>query len=301
MRWCEGEAYIDNLNNLTGRDLTRFKHWRREDGDLNKVSLHTQLSTLKVFLKWAEQIEAVKLGMFEYVQPPKIRGDDDVREIFIEPEFMFDILAWYDRFDYASLEHTLINLLWVTGMRIGAARAIDIEDYKPQLGRIELNHRPETETPLKKKKNGERFVAINDAFGELLDDYIQHSRPDVQDDSGRNPLFTTSHGRAHKNTLRDTVYKATRPCISTGGCPGDREIEKCDSYKNKTDAYKCPYNFSPHAIRKGTITYSLKNDVPAEKISARMNVSAGALEKHYDMQTREESMKSRRDYFDDLY
>jgi site-specific recombinase XerD len=302
IRWCEDEENLHNLNNITGRQLARFKRWRKNEGDLNKVSVHTQLSTLKVFLKWAEKIEAVKLGMFEYVQPPKLRGGDDVREKFIDGEFVADILSYYEKYAYASIEHVSMNLLWATGMRIGALRAIDIQDYHPTLARIELYHRPETDTPLKKKDKGERHVAVNDPLCELIDDYIAHNRHDVVDKYGRDPLLTTSHGRPHVNTLRDTVYKATRPCIITGeGCPGDEDPETCKAAANKTKANKCPYNYSPHAIRKGSITWALKNDVPAEKVAARMNVSAKALEKHYDMQTKEESMEARRDYFDDIY
>ena len=38
VRWC-GENGIDNLNDLSGRDLQRYRLWRKEDGDLKR--LHT--------------------------------------------------------------------------------------------------------------------------------------------------------------------------------------------------------------------------------------------------------------------
>ncbi|RCU47736.1 hypothetical protein DU504_10755 [Haloplanus salinus] len=302
IRWCEDEEYIGNLNNLTGRHLARFKRWRKHDGDLNRVSLHTQLSTLKVFLKWAEKTEAVKLGLFEYVQPPKLRGNDDVRERFIESEFMADILRYHEKFAYASRDHVVMSLLWATGMRVGSLRSLNVQDYRPNLARLELHHRPESDTPLKKKEKGERHVAINDHLCELIDDYLEYNREDVIDEYGRDPLITTEHGRIHKGTLRSTVYKTTRPCEIAGeGCPGDEDPETCEAAHSISESSKCPYNYSPHAIRKGSITWSLKNDVPAEKVGARMNVSTKALEKHYDMQTKEESMEARRNYFDEIY
>lgn len=59
IRWTEENA-IDNLNYLTGRRLHEFRLWRKEDGDLNKVSLRTQLKSLRVFIKWCESIDAVE-------------------------------------------------------------------------------------------------------------------------------------------------------------------------------------------------------------------------------------------------
>jgi hypothetical protein len=49
-RWCDEER-IDNLNAITGRDLKRYKLWRRDDGDINNVTLKTQMDTLRVFIR----------------------------------------------------------------------------------------------------------------------------------------------------------------------------------------------------------------------------------------------------------
>jgi len=51
VKWCEDVADIENLNSIGGRDLQRFKTWRRDDGDLNNVTMVTQLSTLRVFIR----------------------------------------------------------------------------------------------------------------------------------------------------------------------------------------------------------------------------------------------------------
>ena len=45
LRWCH-EQGIENLNTLTGRQLHEYRLWRREDGDLNKVSEKTQMDSL---------------------------------------------------------------------------------------------------------------------------------------------------------------------------------------------------------------------------------------------------------------
>lgn len=51
VRWCQ-ENGIDNLNEISGRNLHEFRLWREDEGDLNKVSLETQMCSLRVFLKY---------------------------------------------------------------------------------------------------------------------------------------------------------------------------------------------------------------------------------------------------------
>jgi len=51
VRWC-GEREIDNLNDLTGRKIHEYRLWRRNDGDLKKTTLKTQMDTLRVFVRF---------------------------------------------------------------------------------------------------------------------------------------------------------------------------------------------------------------------------------------------------------
>ena len=50
VRWCDQNG-IDNMNELTGRDLQEYRLWRQEDGNLKKITLNQQMSTIRVFLK----------------------------------------------------------------------------------------------------------------------------------------------------------------------------------------------------------------------------------------------------------
>jgi len=38
IRWCNNEASINNLNELSGRQLHEFRAWRRIEGDLSKTT-----------------------------------------------------------------------------------------------------------------------------------------------------------------------------------------------------------------------------------------------------------------------
>ena len=62
---------------------------------------------------------------------------------------------------------------------------------------------------------------------------------------------------------------------------------------------KCPSSLNPHAIRRGSITHSLNNDMPDKVVSDRANVSPEVIEQHYDRRSEREKMEQRQAYLDD--
>jgi integrase len=178
-RWCDLEG-IDNLNDLSGRDLHEYKLWREDDGDLSKASLKTQMDTIRVFIRFCESIDAVSTGLYEKVLSPTLDTGDNQREVMLDDDDAEELLDYLRRFEYASLDHVIIALLWHTGLRAGGARALDVDDFNPDSKRLEVRHRPGT--PLKNKGEGERLIAISPDMCVLLDDWLDHNRPDVVDD-----------------------------------------------------------------------------------------------------------------------
>jgi Site-specific recombinase XerD len=298
IRWCEQEG-IETLDELSVRDLTDFKHWRKEDGGLNNVTWHTQMTTFRVFIKWAGNYQAVEPGLGEMIEIPKMKPDEDARTETFSRERAEDILSYLEKFEYASKRHALFALLWHTGIRVGAARSIDVGDFHRRDGYIELSHRPTKGTELKNGEKGQRPVALADPEVRILSDYIDENREDATEEYGCQPLFSTYHGRAHRNTLRDWIYKISRPCVyKQGFCPEDKEPEKCAARRSVSQIGKCPPAFSPHTIRRSSITMWLNEDVPKQAVSDRMNVNDEALEKHYDQRTEKDKMDQRKDYFE---
>lgn len=137
MRWCDEED-IENLNTLTGRLLQDFRIWRREDGDINKVTENKQMKAVRVFIGWLESIDAVEPDLREKVRIPTIGVDEGSRDVKLDESRAKEILTWLSKYHYASLEHISLSLLWHTMMRTGSARAIDLKNYNP----IELILRP---------------------------------------------------------------------------------------------------------------------------------------------------------------
>jgi len=298
VRWCD-EQSIENLNDLTGRQLHRYRLWRRDEGDLSIASEKTQMDTLRVFIRWLEQVDGVEQDLSMKVRSPSLTPEQNTRHVMLDSERATKVLAYLEKYEYATFGHVTVALLWHTMMRVGAAHALDVDDYYSDEQYLEVRHRPERGTPIKNKEEGERLVALSEQVCELLDDWIANRRPDVTDDHGREPLLASRQGRAHRTTLRGYCYRATRPCSYGEECPHDRDPNECEA-THRDAAFDCPSSVSPHAIRRGSITHSLNSDVPENATSDRANVSQAVLEQHYDRRTKREKMEQRREYLDNL-
>jgi len=295
--WC-AEEDVDDMNDLTARDIHEYRVWRRED--LNVVTEKTQMDTLRVFIGWCETIDAVPSGLSHKVESPIPSDDENARETVLHLDRAEEILAHLAKYEYASTEHVVWLVLCETGMRMGAARALDVGDYRRNAEQPHLNivHRPETDTPIKNGANGEHRNGLDPGACEVIDDYLAHGRPDVTDCYGREPLLATRNGRIAKSTLRKYVYKWSRPCLVSGECPHDQDPDECDAATDIDRASKCPSSVTPHPIRRGYITYLLQAGVPVEVVSERCNVSPAIIEQHYDVRSEEDKMRQRQRILD---
>lgn len=287
--WCAGNG-IDNMNDLSGRNIHQFRLWRKTEWDLNAVSMQTNMSTLRVFLKWCGTIEAVSADLYNKVLVPQVSPEEEQRNELIEAERVKEILQHLTKYHYASREHVLFAVLWETGMRIGALRSLDLQDIRIDTRCLDMVHRPQTGTTLKNGLGGERLVAISVELMDLLKDYIGNTRASVIDEFDRKPLIPGNQGRLSRSIIRRTVYELTAPCYLNQTCPG------C----NDDSTAKCPEAVSPHAIRRGSITHFLTSDVPVEVVGDRMDVSRKVLDKHYDRRSEEVKVEQRRMYLGNI-
>nr|WP_238993868.1 site-specific integrase [Halobellus captivus] len=305
VEWCREEGGIDNMNDLTGRDLYQFRVWRREGGyskgmdeEIAPKTLHSALATVRSFLRFCAQIEAVPEDLYEKVALPVLSDAEEVSDSTIDPDRVLDILDWLGRYEYASRDHVVWTLIWHTGARVGAIRALDLGDVEldsPEPG-LDYKHRPESETPLKNDEKGARFNRITERVAEVLRSYIDGPRKDVLDEYGRAPLVTTSYGRASGGSIRDSFYRWTRPCFIGKECPHDRDPETCEatSFLHKS---KCPSSRSPHDARKARVTKYRNDGVPRAAVSDRLDASEQVLDKHYDRASRREKANRRWRFF----
>jgi site-specific recombinase XerD len=296
LRWCEIEE-IDNLNEITGRQLHEYRLWRRQDGDLSPAAEKTQMDTVRVFIRWLESIDGVEQDLSTKVQSPSLSPSQNTRDVMLEPERAEKVLDNLATYQYASFPHVLAVLLWRTMMRTGGVHALDLEDFNPDQRSLRVRHRPETGTPVKNRDDGERLIALNNQTVVLLEEWISVNRPDTTEAAGRNPLLTTTQGRASKSHIRTTAYKVTRPC-EHGSCPHDREVDSCEGATETAAA--CPSSLSPHTFRRGAITNALTEDIPQAVVEERANVSGEVLNQHYDQRDEKTKMEQRRKFVDKM-
>ena len=203
--WCQDQG-IENLNTLTGRDLHKYRVKRRNEDELATASMKGQLATLRMLLRFCATIDTVEPKLDEKIILSKTT-QEDARDEMLESDQAEKILDHLERYEYATLEHTLIEVLWHTGVRIGAARSLDIEDYNHDEQYLAVEHDPEQDTPIKNGNQGERFVAVNDRVSGVLDDWLEVNHPGKTDEYGRTPLFAANQGRLSRNYGRSIAYQ----------------------------------------------------------------------------------------------
>ena len=299
LQFCE-EKDITNLNDLTGRDLHRYRSWRKNGegegyGEVNLVTIRSGLSTLRVFLEFAAGIEAVEQGMRERVMVPDPNASKDEK---LDIERGRKILGELERFHYASREHITFSLIWTAGLRLGTLRAIDVDDFNPDVPCIELRNRPEKGTRLKNGEDSVRDIHLSEYYVNAIEDYIRHNRHDVKDEHGRRPLLTTSRGRPAKTTLRKTIYLVTQTCHFGADCPHGKERATCE-FRSKDQLSKCPSVQPPHNVRRSAIT-RLMQDSAGEAVSGRVDASLDTIFEHYDKRSERDRMKTRKKLLNDL-
>lgn len=210
-QWCDKEG-IDNMNSLTGRRLYEYRLWRKEDGDLNTVSLRTQLCTLRAFLRFCESIDAVESEFHDEILLPTISKKQGSREEMLESDRAEEIQAYFLKFEYTSLNHCLFEIFWSTSARFGAVHALDTDDFSIAKQSLAFRHRPGNWIPLKNRDSGERQVAIADETTVVIQDYLENNRPNITDAQRREPLIASENGRINQSNIRALIYSMTRSC-----------------------------------------------------------------------------------------
>lgn len=281
--WGEPRRDVDKIEDIEPLTVSRFRRHRSES--INSNTMYNQLSVLRLFLRFCNRMGWVDESVPQSVSMPNRAGC--ARSTTIDPDRVGAILDGLETYEYASLDHVLLSLVWTCSLRIGALRALDVQDVRLGEQWMELAHRPETGTPLKNKEQSEREVNLHGWVCDVLRAWIDDRRPDVVDDNGRSPLVASQYGRMTHSPVRTRIYKLTACGGVSTGC-------ECDV----SDPSKCDESVSPHAIRRSSITAWLDNGTEPELLSSRVDSSTETLEKHYDVRSESDKRELRRDAFD---
>lgn len=284
---------IATVGEITPWALDEYGLARRDAGQA-PATIKGQLSTLRVFLAYLEGIGAVEEGIADSLDVPTLSAADEQSEERLAAEDALAALSFFrDSRKFRSTPmHAFLELAWHTGARVGSIRGLDLGDLDAGDQYVEFTHRPSTETPLKNKRDGERYVGLAAEVVDVLEGYIARERSDKRDEHGREPLFSARQGRLSFSTLRAWSYQATQPCLWTQ-CPHGRRRATCE-WTERTHSSKCPSSRSPHRVRTGSITWQLNQGLSIEIVAERVNASPQVIRRYYDQASRAEEFEERR-------
>lgn len=281
------------LPQLTGLDIQQFY----DQLTVKKVSRRQYMVAVRQFIRYLERLDLTPKGLSEQVYVPSIDKNEWIRDKEIKPERVQATVQHLGKYRYASIDHLTMQLLWHTGIRVGALHSLDVDDFTEIDNQpvLKIRHRPDQGTRLKNKEDGQRIINLKPDVAETIQDYIEVNRKNQRDDYGREPLLASKYGRASKSMLRSICIYWTCPRVT-----GIDECECCDEEPTKEEAADCEMSRPPHTIRAASITYWRRQEIPAEAVSDRMNVGRDVIEKHYDRRTEEGKAKQRRQYLDSV-
>ncbi|NUC72527.1 site-specific integrase [Haloterrigena sp. SYSU A558-1] len=299
LEWCD-QVELDNLNDLNSRKCGKYLEHRQSE--IAPTTLENEMRTFRLAVEEWEAVDAVVDGLSKKVKVPTARKAEKANKIKIDPQHAHEIEKYLAKYEYASFGHVLFTLFWKTGARCGGIRALDLKDFYPEKYKrpvIEFKHRPETGTPLKNDRWGEREVPVSKETGELLQDYINDTRHDSRDEHGRKPLLTTKQGRPQKTTIQRNIYGMTRPCYIGMDCPEEKDPDECE-WTSYNQSSKCPNSVSPHAVRAGFVTRMRNKGADFDTIGDRVDATAEVLRLHYDTPTPQEKRDRQMEWADKL-
>jgi integrase len=291
VEWCE-EIGIETVGDFRPLDIDEY-HDIRADG-IAPVTLEGEMATLREFLRYLEGLGAVEDGLSEAVHVPDLDASQRSSNVKLATPEAMEMLGYFRETPAVrgTREHAFLEVLWFSGARQGGIRGLDLRDVYRDESFVWFKHRPSEGTGLKNNLEGERPVGLPPIVMDVLGEYIENHRVDVQDEYGRAPLFTTRVGRPAGDSVRKWCYLATLPCRHSP-CPHGKERPTCE-WPTYAKASKCPSTRSPHQVRTGSITYQLNIGFPPEVVANRVNASIQTIRDHYDKADKQERRRRQR-------
>lgn len=294
----------ETTEELSSEDIERYRQWRKyesleRDKPLSDNTLQDDMYIFRDFVRYLIGHRLVPKRFREYVEIPNIdhNAGEGVDEKRLDPEIAKSALEYLRKYHYADVEHITMELCCQSGPRESGLGALDVKNFCYEERVIFYKH--QEKTPLKNNEQSEREVDLYGELPEIIQDYIENTRPESVDEEGRQPLLTKGDGRISLSMIQKIAYMWTRPCAIGLGCPHDRDPEECEAAQRNNSAYKCPSSRAPHHIRTGYITDQKNRGVSSDAINQRCDVTPRVQNQHYDLPDPTEERKRYRDEFRD--
>jgi site-specific recombinase XerC len=290
LEYFVNEVGVETTDDLTSEDIGRFDTWRKyesltRENPLSDKTLSDDMYLFDEFVAFMIEHKLVPARFAEQVEQPDTDPEkgDGVSEKKLDPELAQASLEYLRKYEYADVEHVVMELFCGIAARRSDLVGRDTSDFKKgEDGEHVLAVEHDEVYQLKNDEGGSRDVTLYGDLPEIIQDYLDGPRPDVTDDEGNKPLLSKGNGRIASSTLKKIAYKWTRPCEVGLGCPHDRDPKQCEAAQKANSAYKCPSSRAPHHIRKGYITDNRNAGVSPRAIEQRCDANPRTQKIHYD-------------------
>lgn len=253
----------------------------KHDSDATIV---TYTKNVRAWLKWIRKRDLCSDSVYQILDKDELGVSPTARDEALPQPEAERLLERLRKQRFGTAMHAILELAWNTGLRIGEIRSLDVTDFDKIGEDLTVRHRPAEGTRIKNGRetddtpgDGERDITLHPNVVEALTSYIHSERREATDNFGRDPLFTTQHGRPARSTLRRWIYDAT----SCRWADTDHKGITCDGSCDP-DSNVCPYSYYPHAIRRGAIVAHLSNGLRPDRAAERFDVSIDVIRAHYD-------------------
>lgn len=295
----EFETYAENTEIESVTDLNRWNVGGYTDHlldqDYARVTVASRQKKAKTWLRYLESQGIIPLGLHLAIETLKLTDEEQTSDQQLEPEDARSLLEFYRNSSEwrGTGRHGIFEVIWHVGCRISGLRSLDLGDYEPETGDLKFRNRPEKGTRLKRGKKHERNVTLSDEPNDVLRLYVARERPDVRDDYGRKPLFPSRQGRPSRSTVRGWMYLVTQPCMAVE-CPHGSRRPNCE-YVPRDSASRCPSTRSPHAVRRGSVTWQRNLGFDEETVASRAAATPSVIRRYYDDPDYDDELARRRE------
>lgn len=126
------------------------------------------MTTLREFIRYLEGLDAAIDGLYNAVFVLDLDDSERASDVRLATPEALAMLRYFrnEPAVRATREHTLLELLWVTGDRQGGLRALDVRGVYRDENLVWFKHRLNKGTLLKNKPKGERSIGPQRRHGD---------------------------------------------------------------------------------------------------------------------------------------
>ena len=233
------EKSIDDLNEVDRSHIRDYISWCRKR-KLSSRSVSRRISTLKGFFRFLLAENHIAGDPTSMIEHPK-QGRNLPKTLTTgEVDTLLAVSGKLDRENpLEARDHVMLNLLYATGLRVSELVMLPLISFNRHSGVLRVLG----------KGSKERLVPIGEQARVLLEDYLDHVRPQLLQGRTSPSLFITRRGRAMTRT---------------------RYWQILQNLTNKAGIRK---EVSPHALRHSFASHLLENGADLRSVQLMLGHS----------------------------